>query len=630
MIAYLKTKKEFEKDIDTGNIDLIIAEIVGSKPKEMESWKNSLEQMGMVLAKSKMPDEVSIAIEFQIPKEYKRVDFIIAGLDQNKRETVILVELKQWTTVELTNNDWEVKTPLGKGLHNTKHPSYQVWEYVKLLEGFNEVVDTDKINLIPCAYLHNYINDNNISNNKYSEYIKHAPLFFKEDRIEFRTYLDSIIKYPSPSDILVRVDNSVIKPTKKLSDNILSMLQGNKEFIMIGKQKDVYTKLIDTISTFNIGKKSTQRETIIIRGGPGTGKSVLAINLLVDSIKLGLNSRYITANAAPRDVYATKLTSAFKKTEINSLFTGSGGYLKSNDFDYDLLIVDEAHRLINKNSVKRYQGESQIEDIIKASQFSIFFLDENQIVSFADEGTEKEILDKANVYKSNITILDLESQFRCNGSNNYLDWLDYILDINDKNEVILDKSIYDFRIFDNPTELHNNIEIKNKKNNSARTVAGYCWDWNSKKEDVMDIIIHKYNFAKKWNLADDMLWIINQDSVNEIGCIHTSQGLEVDYIGVIVGKDIMYSNNSISTHPEERAKLDRTNGTLRGYKGRLDKAKKENDTNEILSIETKVDKIIKNTYKTLMTRGMKGCYVYFEDEELMNYFKKNTKAKREK
>jgi len=143
-------------------------------------------------------------------------------------------------------------------------------------------------------------------------------------------------------------------------------------------------------------------------------------------------------------------------------------------------------------------------------------------------------------------------------------------------------------------------------------VAGYCWEWHSKKNpELNDVVIPEFDFGMRWNLTTDgSLWIISSDSVNEIGCIHTCQGLEVEYIGVIVGLDLVVRDNKVLTNPAARAKMDRS---ISGYKTLLQKNPEEGkDT---------IRAIIKNTYRTLMTRGMKGCYVYFMDKETEKFFK---------
>ena len=215
--------------------------------------------------------------------------------------------------------------------------------------------------------------------------------------------------------------------------------------------------------------------------------------------------------------------------------------------------------------------------------------------------------------------MDLKSQFRCDGSDGYLAWLDNVLEIRETANFDLDNK-YDFKVFDNPNELRKAIEEKNKINNKSRLVAGYCWDWISEgknKTDVHDIIIPEYDFGMSWNLGNSSTWAIDKESVNEIGCIHTCQGLEFDYIGVIIGDDLRYEDGHIVSDYTKRAKTDQS------IKG-INKIAKEEGFDEAKKI---TDSIIKNTYKTLMTRGMKGCYVYCTDKELSAYLIKNGNCK---
>ncbi len=209
--------------------------------------------------------------------------------------------------------------------------------------------------------------------------------------------------------------------------------------------------------------------------------------------------------------------------------------------------------------------------------------------------------------------MDLTSQFRCDGSDGYLAWLDNILEIKETANYDLDTK-YDFKVFDNPNDLRRAIEEKNNKNNKSRLVAGYCWNWISEgknKSDVFDITIPEYNFGMSWNLGNSNTWAIDKNSIDEIGCIHTCQGLEFDYVGVIIGNDLRYENGHIVTDYIKRASTDQS---LKGIK----KIEKEEGKDKVHEVS---DPIIKNTYKTLMTRGMKGCYVYCTDKKLQNYFK---------
>ncbi|TLP36216.1 DUF2075 domain-containing protein [Arcobacter arenosus] len=625
MIVYKKTKKQFLEDVLVNDIEIedIIANAVevslGRKTAKNEyiSWKNSLNEMAKVLYSDKIPNDSNVSIEYNIPRTGNRIDIIISGQDKNNVDKVVIIELKQWSEAELTSKDGIIKTFLNKGLRETTHPSYQAWSYVKLLEGFNKVVEVENIKLIPCAYLHNYTNDNVLKNEFYGNYLSKAPVFIKGERSSLIDFISSHISNGDKNDVMSRIDNSKIRPSKTLADSISSMIKGNDEFTMIDNQKIVYE------TALQLARKSDKRNknVLIVHGGPGTGKSVIAINLLAELTKKGFNSRYVSKNAAPRTVYESKLTGTLKKTEISNLFTGSGSFVDCVENSYDCLIIDEAHRMNEKSGLYGNLGENQIKESIYSSKSVIFFLDEDQTVTFNDIGEESEIRKWAEYYNANVEVMELTSQFRCNGSDGYLAWLDNVLQIRETANTTLDLNEYDFKIFDNPNDLRDAIYKKNKINNKARLVAGYCWNWDSKKDkNQMDIHIPEYGFEMQWNLnTDGSLWIIKPESVEQIGCIHTCQGLEVDYIGVIIGDDLTYEDGKIVTNPINRA---RTDQSLKGYKTRLKEAIKSNDIQRVIEIETKVNKIIKNTYRTLMSRGMKGCYIYCEDKKLIVQLKK--------
>lgn len=572
---------------------------------EVASWVHSLQYMDRILNDEKIPNDAGVSIEYHLPQSSKRIDFILTGVDHHNRDTAILVELKQWQKAGLTESDAIVTTEFQNGVKETPHPSYQVWSYKRLLEDFNATVQEEHIQLCPCAYLHNYEEDAVISNDFYAEYISKAPLFLKSDALKLQEFIIANVKYGDKNHIMYRIDQGKIKPSKNLADQLASMLKGNQEFIMIDDQKIVYETAI------RLAKKSStkKKNVLIVEGGPGTGKSVVAINLLVALTGMQLVAKYITRNSAPRLVYEAKLTGDFKKSHISNMFSSSGSYhgIKANT--YNCLIVDEAHRLNEKSGMYNHLGENQIKEIINASKFSIFFIDEDQKVTLKDIGDKKEIYRWSESLDATITELNLESQFRCKGSNSYLAWLDNTLQIRETANEILNTRDYDFRIFDNPKDLHRLIIHKNKVSNKARMVSGYCWNWISKKNPLLpDIIIDDYKAT--WNLTSDgQAWIIKPDSVNEVGCIHTSQGLEVDYVGVIIGPDLIARDGKIVAQPDERASTDRS------VYGRKALAKKDP-----LGTATRLEAIIKNTYRTLMTRGQKGCYVYFVDEEIRQFF----------
>ena len=623
MLVYEGIKSGFINDVDLGIIaDKIrnkYIEVVKKRPSapEFNSWKNSMQYMRGVLSDDDIPNNTGIAIEYNIPPTGCRIDFMMSGYNKNKLN-VVIVELKQWdkaTEVKDMNGIYKVNTFTGGGLRDVNHPSYQAMTYANLIRDYNESVQLKDINVVPCAYLHNYYfeDDDTLLSDDYKEYTNQAPLFGHSDVIKLRDFIKKYIETGDDGNILYEIDNGKIRPSKMLQDSLRNMLKGNKEFYMIDNQKIVYEyalrNAIDTVS-------ANDKNVMIVRGGPGTGKSVLAVNLLVELNNRNMTCFYVTKNAAPRSVYSSKLRGDYTQTYINHLFQGSGSFIEEKRNELDCLVVDEAHRLNAKSGMFQNKGENQIKEIINAAKFSIFFIDENQKVTLKDIGSEELIRKFAKEQNAGIYTFDLDSQFRCNGSDGYIAWLDRVLDIKDTANFDIDGFDYDFRVLDDPNEVKKLIEEKNKINNKSRMVAGYCWNWISEgknNSEVHDIEIPEYNFGMSWNLGNSTTWAIDTESVNEVGCIHTCQGLEFDYVGVIIGDDLRYENNHIVTDYTKRAKTDTS---LNGIK-KIAKEQGQEVANKI------ADNIIKNTYRTLMTRGMKGCYVYCTNKELAQYLKNN-------
>ena len=620
MIIYENTKTGFINDVNSGlyveKIERNVFEKMHRKTgfSEINSWMNSLIRMKDIIDDDEIPEDVGVAIEYNIPTTSKRVDFILSGYNKYKEMETLFVELKQWREVsEVKNQEDVVKTLTGGAERVVTHPSYQVWSYTELLKNSNKNIQLNNIKLNPCAYLHNYqISENDpIIDSKFNKIIEKAPVFTIIDRDKLKQYIKNHIKYGDKLLSLEMIDKSELYPAKSLQDSILSMLKKNPEFIMIDEQKVVYEQIIDLTAQSKIDDK---KRVIIVKGGPGTGKTVVAINLLVQTLNMGIFSSYVTKNSAPREVFYQKLKGKdFTQKYIKGLFLGSGSFINTPNNSYGLLICDEAHRLNEKSGMFQNLGENQIKEIINASKTSVFFIDENQIVTSKDIGSIDGIKKWANIMNAECSETELTSQFRCGGSDGYLSWIDNTLQIKDTANISLEGISYDFRIFDDPNELKNLIIEKNNVENKSRLVAGYCWDWISKKknfEEENDIVIG--DFEMQWNLNQSKLpFAIDDTSVNQIGCIHTCQGLEFDYVGVIIGDDLRYENNQVITDYTKKAKTDKS---LNGIKGLA----KKNDSDAL----KKIDLIIRNTYRTLMTRGLKGCYIYCTDKNLADYFKK--------
>jgi len=634
MLVYEGDKQQFLSDVQDNSIDQKIEMNMWNRlhkrvsSSEEQSWRNSLNYMQNVLLDSEIPDTSGVAIEFGIPNTNKRVDFILTGLDKENQHNAVIVELKQWSKVEpvpyvdqlLEAEIIDVQTRFSHGQQVVHHPSYQAWSYRSLISNFNANVHAIPIHLESCAYLHNYVppEDDPLKQHYFQSILDESPVFYRSDVMKLRAFIKKYIHTGDAKQTLYYIDNGEIRPSKSLQDALSAMLRGKEEFILIDEQKIVYEQML---SFARRSKEDGKKRVFIVQGGPGTGKTVVAINLLVQLINDDQVCAYVTKNSAPRKVFEAKLRSgAFKRNNISSLFKGSTAFVNADTNDFGTLIVDEAHRL-NKRSQQgpKVTGEDQIKEIINASRCSVFFIDEDQRVTAQDYGDRAQILYWAKAFNAEVQEGRLLSQFRCNGSDGYLSWLDGVLGIQEETaNPTLEGIDYDFRVVENPHELRRLIEERNREDDKARIVAGYCWDWVSKNnpDSVPDITID--DFSMYWNLSSDGTYAISKGSINQVGCIHTTQGLEFSYVGVIIGDDLRFEKGNVISDYTKRA---RTDQSLKGLKGPIKKGDQE-------AMKT-ADIIIRNTYRTLMSRGMKGCYVYCTNKELAHFLKTRIAGYRE-
>ena len=613
MIIYENTLREFSNDVTLNLISdklydsLRDNNLSGGSDSEINSWNNSLHFMKDVLDTPNIPRDCQVAIEYNIPQTSKRVDFMILGRDHEMAEHVVIVELKQWAKVEKVDDMFchSVKSDL-RGGEPVAHPSYQAYTYKRLLMNYGGAEELSESALNPCAYLHNMSEEYRpiLEDNIYEDWTREAPVFLKSDVIKLREFIEQYIALRSADDkLLYKIDYGKIKPTKSLQDSLDSMLCGNEEFQMIDEQAVAYDFIMRAIRN---AQNDHKKHVLIIQGGPGTGKSVLAVNVLADSIsKLGLNASYITKNSAPRKCYEALLAhgNARKMVDLQMAFKSphSLPFIPLNGIDVG--IFDEAHRMQQKPYM--YKGKDMLYDAIFASRVSVFFVDEDQRITVNDCYDVNKIKQYALDMGATLDTaepFELVSQFRCNGSDGYIAFLDDLLEIRDTANKEFSNEAFDLRVFDNPTLLREMLRLKNKDRNKSRMCAGYCYDWNVRNgRGDWDVIIE--DFHAKWNLENDSIFAINPNSFDQIGCIHTVQGMEFDYVGVIIGRDLVYRNGHVCTDKNAISRDDKTS-----------KIKQCRD-------EKLADRLIRNTYKVLLTRGQKGCFVYCEDEALREYMK---------
>lgn len=455
--------------------------------------------MHNVLEDDDISDEVKLAVEYQIPLTSKRVDFIIAGEDDKGSNNVVVIELKQWENSCETSRPDVVTAFTGGANRDVCHPSYQAHSYAKIIEAFNEEIYRRDIKLKPCAYLHNYkeVNRCHIDNDRYSDAISAAPIFLAEDVDKLRSFIKTYVKKKDNIDLLLKIDHGKLKPAKALQDSLTLMMRGNCEFYLVDEQKVAYEtvrKLVENaVRDANNPVKNGEKSVVIVSGGPGAGKSVVAVQLLCNLIQKGFSANYVTKNAAPRNVYFAKLRQdQYRLNYIKSLFRSSDAFWNMPKNTLDCIIVDEAHRLKKKSAI--FHGENQVKEIINAGRVVVFFIDEDQQITTKDIGSKAEIKKWATFHGANLyegEELNLVSQFRCNGSDGYLNFLNNLLEIRETANYDFNFD-YDLRLFDSPTKMREALREKNDINNKSRIIAGYCYEWITscnQEGDNYDIVL---------------------------------------------------------------------------------------------------------------------------------------------
>jgi DUF2075 family protein len=612
MIGYSGTYQDFMIQIQNNTLvdsikNLLSLHHVPFSEGEVRAWNNSLTQLNNAIMRVISDKEIEVAIEYQVPLTSKRVDFIITGKDLDDRTQVLIIELKQWEQCQATDIEGVVLTSFqGNRNCQTTHPSWQVYGYSSMIANFNEAIEKNKMELHSCAFLHNYKPEYlyELRNDCYSEGLANAPCFISNEYQQLAQFVGRYIKKAGNKGVLFALENGKIRPSKMLQDALASMIKGNREFDFIDEQQVAYANIKNILKVRDYPNK----QVIIVKGGAGTGKSLIALKLLSDQISVSKLTFYVTKNVTPRDNYSKMLKQGqFKNSFIKNLFKSSSNFIYSHNNELDCLIIDEAHRLTQKSKQSwMYRGNDQIYEVINASKVSIFFIDEKQQVTLQDYGSVDNIIAQARLLNAQIHYgeeFNLVSQFRCNGSDEYMAWLDHVLygqEFGYRNFNI----DYDIRIFDNIEEMVEAIRQKNT-NNKARILSGDVFPWLS-KSDPTKIDINIDGFSAQWNKTNS--FATEQDSFSEVGCIHTAQGMEFEWVGLIIGDDLRYENDKLITdytkHPQKAAEF-----------------KRPHQTKINTQDADKIDQLIRNTYRILLNRGQKGCYIYCMDIGLSKYLK---------
>lgn len=613
-IAYLKTKTEFLQDAPviedilraavTAHLGFTVA---SGLTGEYASWQHSLgNALFHVLNDDAVPGHAGVALEFRMSGSRLRIDALISGQSRDGVAQVAIVELKQWSDVALTPSDLKdfVLVRGAGGLQLHLHPSAQALDYACFFEDFYVEATEGRIRVHPCAFTHNVQRRHALDSSANKETLEKAPLFTKSEGSQFRRFLSEVAPVGDGGAAIRQLDRSEIAPSKQLADRVSSLLRGSPEFHLFGRQKEAFERILQLVKSNGPGQQSV----LIVKGGPGTGKSVIALQVLGRLLASGKRVRYVTKNAAPRSVYGAHLRADSVPGGIRNLLVSSDSFVRHEAEKFDVLLVDEAHRLVHKSGVYRNLGENQIVEILAATRTCVFFTDESQIVTWRDIGTLDEIRRCAADARIPVTELELDIQFRCSGADDYVDFVDRVLGILPFAEDSALSGNYLVEVVDSPLELARLVEHHNHGDpkRSSRLLAGYCWNWVSKKDSRENDIVLGDGFARKWNLASQgQAWLAVPEGADQVGCVFTAQGLECPFVGVIMGDDLVIRDGRWVVDLTARASTDRI--SLWGMNTAM-----KTDPDATLA---RAGQIVRNQYKVLLTRGMKGTYIYSTDEE---------------
>lgn len=591
-------------------------------PNEVMSWRNSLLRLSLIMEDCSLTNH-GVFIEYQLPLTSRRLDCMICGFNNAGKPEAVIIELKQWEICRLSDYDSDyVITWVGGGNKEVLHPSIQAGNYRHYLKNYKTVFyeGDNPVSLSACSYLHNYTltSDDVLTDTRFLTAIAHYPVFTLGKDSDFKDFLTLHLAGGNGEEILTRIETSDHRPSPKLmqqlSDTIKrklagdsSLIGGGKDYILLDDQLIAYDSIF-SIVTKDLHKKG--KYSIIVKGGPGTGKSVIALQLMANLVQRGYTTQYATGSKS-----FTQTVRKIAGARLSGFFKYFMSYYNAVPDGLDVLILDEAHRIREKTVVfRQYAGVlPQVEELIRAARVTLFLIDDDQVVRPGEIGSAEHIKTHAERLGCKVHEFELETQFRCSGSDAFIQWINNTLHIRKTANALWEGDPnFEFKIFQDPQSMENEIKAKVEQGFTGRMTAGFCWPWstviNSDGSLVNDIQIDDY--IRPWNARDNVVglnrdipkspfWAYDKNGINQVGCIYTAQGFEFDYVGVIFGNDLIFDFETKSWSGKPENSFD----------------------NLVRHNKRQFTQMVKNTYRVLLTRGIKGCYVYFTDKETEKFFK---------
>ncbi|MEW2380277.1 DUF2075 domain-containing protein [Micromonospora sp. NPDC047812] len=572
---------------------------------ERRSWSRSLLVLGQDLADAGL-GQVEVLVEYQLPLTSKRVDVVLAGVDPRTAEdSYVVLELKQWSQAEsYEGSDRLVLVEHARGPR--LHPGVQVGDYCEYLTDFLGVLADRRSPVRGAAYLHNAV-DRDVNDLFARRPTEQSRIFTKQRRGQFLDYLRTHLAPAAGAPAADRFLTSSVRPSRHLLSYAAQELKERSHFTLLDEQRLAYELVLHSVER---ARSADRKSVVVVAGGPGSGKSVIALSVLGE---LARQNRSVMHATGSRSFTQTLRRYAGKgSTRIKNLFAYFNSFMTAERNGFDVLICDEAHR-IRETSVNRFtpkakreKARPQIDELIAAARVPVFLLDEHQVVKPGELGSVDVISRYAEKLGLEVEVVSLHDQFRCGGSEVYEQWVLDLLGLDDGEPAVwMGDGRFDLRLADSPEQLESFLATKQAAGETARMSAGYCWPWSEPRPDdtlVPDVQVG--DWSRPWNVRSDRsvgdapgsaFWATDPNGFGQVGCVYTAQGFEYEWSGVIIGPDLVARDGRLVTRrSESKDPAFRSRKTLS---------------------DAEADRLIRNTYKVLMTRGMRGTLLYSTDPE---------------
>ncbi|MFE0473744.1 DNA/RNA helicase domain-containing protein [Streptomyces sp. NPDC058947] len=573
-------------------------------PSEARSWQRSIPALAAALNDAGL-GEVEVMLEYALPLNSKRADAVLAGVHPVTGEpSYVVVELKQWSQAEPDEED-PALCHVDAYAHPVLNPIEQVRRYCEYLVNFNGAVAEHPRRVSGAAFLHN-ATEFGVGGLRAVECDEHGLLFTGDRRGAFLDHLRTRLSDKRPG---ARAADELLAgktvPSKQLMSVAAQEVREREQFVLLDEQQVAYRMVLNAVRR---AKRSDHKEVVVVTGGPGTGKSVIALSLLGELYRQGVTALHATGSQS--FTKTMRKVAGARKREVQELFKYFNSFMATEKNSLDVLICDEAHR-IRETSANRYTpaahrtGKRQIDELLDVARVPVFLLDEHQVVRPGEMGRVDDIKDAAARRGLTCHVVPLDSQFRCGGSEAYLRWVVRLLGLEAGGPVVWDPDDrMRLMIAESPQEMESFLDGRRAQGYGARMSAGYCWPWSPepKPGEPLPADVRIGDWARPWNLRGERsvsgappsaLWATDPAGFGQIGCVYTAQGFEYDWSGVIIGPDLVW----------------------RGDRWVTDRTASKDPVFKRSTSDADVDRLIRNTYKVLLTRGMVGTVVYSTDAE---------------